>query len=255
MSLEPLWIPVPGGRLFGVLHMPEVQARAGVVVCPPFLHEHVRSQRLFAMLADELCKHGFAVLRFDYLGTGDSEGSDESFSMNGAERDAEAVAQVLRDRIGSVPMIALGVRAGAHAACALRHFGRVDRLWLWQPLRNGNAWLASMRERAPREWNSPLRYAQFNPPTAQDEDTVMGFPCSAAFCKELQQAKLSFEGVDASRLTLLDAVQREDDPPSARIIVLPDALSAWADEMDMARVALAPIKAVAASLAETGAVA
>lgn len=255
MSLQALWIPVQGGRLFGVLHVPEVQARAGVVLCPPFLHEHVRSQRLFALLADELCKHGFAALRFDYLGTGDSEGADESFSMKGAERDAEAAAQILRDRVGSVPMIALGVRAGAHAACALRHLGRVDRLWLWQPLRNGNAWLASMRERASWEWNSPMRYAQINPPAAQDADTVMGFPCSAIFCEELQQAALSFVGIDAARLTLLDAVQHEDDPPFARIIVLPDALSAWADEMDMARVALAPIKSVAASLAETGAAA
>lgn len=255
MSLEPLWIPVQEGRLFGALHMPGAQARAGVVICPPFLHEHVRSQRLFALLADELCKHGFAVLRFDYFGTGDSEGRDESFSMRGAERDAEAAAQVLRDRVSGASMIALGVRAGAHAACALRHFGRVDRLWLWQPLRNGHDWLASMRERAPREWNSPLRYAQFNPPTAQDENTVMGFPCSEGFCKELQQAALSFEGIDASRLTLLDTAQREDDPPSARIIVLSDALSAWADEMDMARVALAPIKSLAASLAEAGAVA
>ena len=86
MTAEPLWISVAGGRLFGVLHMPDVPVRAGIILCPPFFHEQGRSQRLFALLADALRGHGFAVLRFDYLGTGDSEGSDESFTLLGAAR-------------------------------------------------------------------------------------------------------------------------------------------------------------------------
>ena len=59
MTAEPLWISVAGGRLFGVLHRPDVPVRASIILCPPFFHEQVRSQRLFALLADALRGHGF----------------------------------------------------------------------------------------------------------------------------------------------------------------------------------------------------
>jgi predicted alpha/beta hydrolase len=90
VKTAPLWIPCEGERLFAVLHEPAGSARAGIVFCAPILHEYVRSQRLFALLAQALSEHGYRVLRFDYRGTGDSAGTDESFSLTWASVDAKA---------------------------------------------------------------------------------------------------------------------------------------------------------------------
>ncbi|HQV48151.1 MAG TPA: hypothetical protein PLF10_02615 [Dokdonella sp.] len=252
MTAEPLWISVAGGRLFGVLHMPDVPVRASIILCPPFFHEQVRSQRLFALLADALRGHGFAVLRFDYLGTGDSEGSDESFTLLGAARSTAAAVDLLGQRAGQVPLIGLGIRAGAHPAAEMFKQGEVERLWLWQPILRGRDYLEQLRERAHVERQSSERYAHPLPDLAEDMDTVMGFPCGAALRDELGHAVLALDGMDATRLTVLDVSAPEGLPALSTMLVLDESLAAWADQLDMARVAVAPIKALAARLAETG---
>jgi alpha-beta hydrolase superfamily lysophospholipase len=252
MSVTPLWIGHGESRLFGVLHEPATAVRAGVLVCPPFLHEYVRSHRLFSQLGEELSALGFVVLRFDYTGTGDSHGADESFSMPQTVRDASMAAARLRAQVSGVPMIALGVRAGVHAAAALLREGQVDRLWLWQPILDGAAYLRRLRERQALEVQSPMRYTMAKTLQACDAHTLMGYPCTAELADQLAQAAWSDAGLDAARVTLLEKAATSDSPAHSRLLPLPDALTAWADELDMARVAGPPVKAIAGELASTG---
>lgn len=101
------------------------------------------------------------------------------------------------------------------------------------------------------ERQSSERYAHPLPDLAEDMDTVMGFPCGAALRDELGHAVLALDGMDATRLTVLDVSAPEGFAVAlSTMLVLDESLAAWADQLDMARVAVAPIKALAAHLAE-----
>lgn len=117
MAEEPLYFPADGFRLFGVLHTPEADARGyGVVFCAPFAEEHKQGYRVFADMARRLEAQGFACLRFDYRGTGDSEGPFTAFTLAGAVRDIGAAAELLRQRAGVQRIGLVGLRLGASLA-------------------------------------------------------------------------------------------------------------------------------------------
>ncbi len=164
---QPLLLDPAGRELFAVYHAPREPARAGVLICAPFLHEHARSYRLFALLGDALARLGVAVLRFDYHGTGDSAGLDTAFSLDGATRDAAISLAMLRERIGTVPITILGVRAGAFPACAIAAGSNAHALWLWQPVVDGAAYVARLRQADRAERASESRYSPAEPESCQ----------------------------------------------------------------------------------------
>jgi pimeloyl-ACP methyl ester carboxylesterase len=99
--------------LFGVVHLPvDSQIRGGVLICNSLGKEGMDSSRLHRLLADGLARRGFAVLRFDYLGLGDS-----AFAQGRDDAVANWVASVghaldyLR-LIGAESATAIGIRAG-----------------------------------------------------------------------------------------------------------------------------------------------
>lgn len=63
----------PESPLFGVLHLPTGDTiRDAVLMCGSLGKEGSDAGRLQRIMATDLARRGFAVLRFDYLGTGDS---------------------------------------------------------------------------------------------------------------------------------------------------------------------------------------
>ena len=135
-GLVPLHFGSSSHRLFGVFHPARESLRAALLICPPFLHEHARSYRLFALLADALSDHGIATLRFDYYGTGDSEGEDTDFTLDGACADAAEALNHLCSLAPHAPTIVMGVRGGGHPAIQLSQHHAQSALWLWQPITN-----------------------------------------------------------------------------------------------------------------------
>jgi alpha-beta hydrolase superfamily lysophospholipase len=136
-----LWFGPEPAPLAGWLHEPSGDGvRGGVVLCPPFGREEVACYRALRSLADLLATAGFAVLRFDYQGTGDSAnglaGSDELDSWVSSVREAVAL---LRD--AGVPWLgAVGLRLGAIIA-ARADGGTLDSLVLWDPCWSGRSFL------------------------------------------------------------------------------------------------------------------
>jgi len=65
-----------GCRLFGILHTPDQARRRdiGIVLLSPGIKNRVAPHRLYNKMAAALAGRGFAVLRFDFFGLGDSEG-------------------------------------------------------------------------------------------------------------------------------------------------------------------------------------
>ncbi len=64
-----------GNQLVGMLHTPK-EIKGGIIICHGFKDNKIGRYRLFVDLSRELCNQGFIVLRFDFSGSGDSEGED-----------------------------------------------------------------------------------------------------------------------------------------------------------------------------------
>ncbi|GAA0717901.1 serine aminopeptidase domain-containing protein [Dokdonella soli] len=247
--LQPQMLEADGRRLFSVLHSPEGRPRAGVLMCAPILHEHVRSYRLFALLGDALASHGVAVLRFDYYGTGDSGGSDAEFDLDGAASDAARALEILRGRIGDAPVIVLGIRAGVFPA--VRIAAQAQALWLWQPIRDGRAYLAGLRQRDADERRSTRRYALRAEARQIDyPDSLMGFPCSDALLVGLREAPDPLSGAPPVPLAVCDRdAAAAAAPPTVTALELAPALTEWADQLEMYLQPVRPVQEVAGRLA------
>lgn len=237
-----------GRRLFAVLHPPDGRPRAGVLMCAPFLHEHARSYRLFALLADALASEGLAVLRFDYYGTGDSDGSDAEFNLDTATADAAHALGLLRDRVGTIPMIVLGIRAGAFPAA--RVAAQAQALWLWQPVRDGHAYLAGLQRRDADERRSLRRYARRAEARHIDyPGSLMGFPCSEALLAGLREAPDPFAAALRAPLVVCDREPAAAAPPMATALELASTLTEWSGQMEMHLQPVRPVREVARRLA------
>jgi exosortase A-associated hydrolase 1 len=76
---SPVMIPCGGGRMVGIVHVPERQASVGVVIVVGGPQYRVGSHRQFLLMARDLAAAGIPVLRFDCRGMGDSEGQFPGF--------------------------------------------------------------------------------------------------------------------------------------------------------------------------------
>lgn len=129
-----------GGRCFGWFHPAASPTRGvGVVLCRPVGYEGNCAYETFTELAERLASAGFAVIRFDYQGTGDSSGSDADPDRVRAWQESVSAALDEVRSLGGVSRVSLfGVRIGAtlaaHAAAAR---GGVESLGLWAPCVSG----------------------------------------------------------------------------------------------------------------------
>lgn len=65
-----------GYKLFGIVHEPKKQvSNTGIIILPPGVKMRVAPHRLYVTMAQEFSNMGFFVLRIDFNGMGDSEGS------------------------------------------------------------------------------------------------------------------------------------------------------------------------------------
>ena len=133
-----------GDTLLGILAKPETPAETGVIVIVGGPQYRVGSHRQFVLLSRALAAAGYAVLRFDYRGMGDSEGQPRDFEAVSA--DIAAAIDALQERMPSVKQVALwGLCDGASAAllyCHETHDLRVSSLCLLNPWVRSEASLA-----------------------------------------------------------------------------------------------------------------
>jgi hypothetical protein len=138
----------PGGRqLFAVHHGAGGQRRRqGVLLCNPFGQEAIRSHRLFRLLAEQLARHGFDVMRFDYFGTGDAGGEDGEGELDGWCGDVLAADAELRRRSACERASWVGLRLGASLAALASQGGAraPGHILLWDPVVDGAAYLEAM---------------------------------------------------------------------------------------------------------------
>ena len=126
-------------QINGILHSPagcDVLSPA-VVFFHGFTGTKVEPHRIFVKTARELAAIGFYVLRFDFRGSGDSEGDFSEMTIGGEISDAIKSIDVLTampgvnpDRIGILGL-SMG---GCVAACVSGQDARVKSTVMWAPL-------------------------------------------------------------------------------------------------------------------------
>jgi len=146
MTEHPYFMNRGGERLFAFLHLPERPAGTGAVVCAPLAEEKLWSHRVLVSFARELAQAGYAVLRFDYRGEGDSDRRFEDSSLTTRVEDVHyAVDEVRRHLPPQAGMMLVGLRLGGTvAAIAAAQRADVNRLVLWEPVVNGHDYLQSI---------------------------------------------------------------------------------------------------------------
>lgn len=121
-----------------MLHRPERPPRGGVVLLHGFGGTKVEPGRLFVRTARSLARAGFASLRFDFTGCGDSEGEMAENSILGELKDALCAHQFFREQcnLDSSEIGVLGYSLGAAVACLLSEKISPPVMVLWAPVSN-----------------------------------------------------------------------------------------------------------------------
>lgn len=149
MNAEPLWFGPLARPVFGWLHRPDPQTAitAGIVICNPFGNEALCAHRSIRHLARSAARAGFAALRFDYDGSGDSAGHCfEPQRLTAWLGSVNGAIDTLRETTGVERVYLAGFRLGATLA-ALVCLGRRDLSGLVAiaPVVNGGAYVRELR--------------------------------------------------------------------------------------------------------------
>lgn len=126
----PVTFECKGQQIVGMLHLPNKRGRVPVaLLLHGFTGHKGEAHRMFVKLARLLARQGIASLRFDFRGSGDSEGAFEDVTIRTEIADAvEAVKFLVRHkRINSRQISIVGFSMGAAVASYL--VARERRRW------------------------------------------------------------------------------------------------------------------------------
>lgn len=147
-----------GHKIFGILHRPADAENAPVVVSMHgFASSKHGSNRCYVHLAEALAKAGIATLRFDFRGSGDSEGTLSEIAFNDLVSDAVEVIEqagtfegIDANRIG-IFGASLG---GSIAILANALVQQAKAMALWAPVASGELWYRDFLQQNPEHVNA-----------------------------------------------------------------------------------------------------
>jgi len=127
-----------GTDLLGFLHQPLTRKRdVGIVYCHPFAEEKNCSHAVVVKAARAFAKEGYAVLRFDLSGTGDSAGDLEDMTIDMWQDDLACAINTLKAESDIKVIVLWGLRFGA--ALAVKHHSESQEIAahiVWHPISN-----------------------------------------------------------------------------------------------------------------------
>lgn len=218
--MTPFRFGSPQQKLYGVLHAGGsfgVQSRA-VLMCNPLGQEAVRTHRLFRVVADRLAQRGIHTLRFDYFGTGESDGEDDQGDLQRWATDVLAADAELRRRTQAGGFLWFGARLGASiAALASQNVSAAApaAIVMWEPVINGPAYwseLQAVHARTLAE-NLPRSVAKG---ARTDGSELIGFGVNSAL--EEQVGAIDLERIVAIRAGRLAVLSSGADASAALLV-------------------------------------
>jgi alpha-beta hydrolase superfamily lysophospholipase len=214
VSQQPLYIFDRAGPIFATFHPARGPARQeAVVICPPFGWEDMCSYRGRREWASLLAAAGFATLRIDFPGSGDSAGGPRDPERLRAWTDAVgAAAGWLSSTTGVRRILAVGIGlGGAIAYRALASGAPIDDLVLWGVSSRGRRHVRELRAFSYME--SSRGEEDATTPGAPDPDdgalVIAGYAMSEETQRELSELDLA--ELDAPRLASARVLMLERD--------------------------------------------
>ena len=200
-----------------------------MLLCNPFGEEAVRAHRIYRVLATQLERSGYAVMRFDYGGTGDSMGDAADVTVDSCLTDVALAAEHLRTASGAGRLIAFGLRLGGTLAALAtsRSALRLRHLVMWDPVVDGAVYLRELAEMHRRymrielgpDWQDRVPLSPEGFPAE-----ALGAPISAALAAEVAAIDLASEDLRTDHVTV---VAPSDGAPIERLRArLPESPSA-----------------------------
>lgn len=218
---QPLSFDLDGQALFGWYHPPAqhgyMTRACAVVMCNPIGYDLICTHRHYRVLAQRLADAGFAVLRYDHHGTGDSAGSDEDPDrLKTWLRSVTRATEYARHLSGASALALFGVRTGGTLALAAASASPIaDSLIAWSPFSSGSLYLREMRAlRMMREGDAAPAHDDGDASALGGEESA-GYLLTAATIAELGALKLTATTQAPAANVLLLA--RDDIPESDRL--------------------------------------
>jgi alpha-beta hydrolase superfamily lysophospholipase len=177
--------PVTFNGCFGWLHAPRghTGSDVAVVICTGLLQDAILAYGALRVMADDLAAAGYATLRFDYLGTGDS--CDDEIERAGHwtawRQSVDAAADWLRATTGAKRLVLAGLRLGTTlATLATLRRDDVAALLLFEPVVSGRNYARQLileaemlsGKRPAKSEDLHLREFRFTPPTFEQLEAV-----------------------------------------------------------------------------------
>ncbi len=188
-GIRPTFFGPASHRLFGIHHSGrgDTLRDTGVILCYPSPQEYRMVHWAYQKLAVALASNGFSVLRFDYFGTGDSEGRSDEPTLDQWVDDIRMAADELRESTGARRISLVGMRLGGMLALRAAAEGLAVRdLVLWDPIMDGTRYLNQI-EKA-ENWVSKL-----HPYPVADyavAGQILGYPVTERMKADLQAINL-----------------------------------------------------------------
>ena len=147
-----------GQRIFGVLHRPtHCENPPIVVLMHGFASSKHGSNRCYVTLAEAFAKEGIAALRFDFRGSGDSEGTLSDITFDDLVSDALAVLNHL-ESIEGIDTTRIGLfgasLGGAISVLSAARIQKIQALALWAPVASGELWYRDFLKNHPEHITS-----------------------------------------------------------------------------------------------------
>jgi len=137
-----LKIKGPNGALAAVLH--QADPKKIVIFAHGYTGTKCESGRLFVQTARALAKAGISALRFDFWGSGDSEGDFNHVSPNTEIADLHSViAWAQKKQFSEIGVLGLSF-GGAVSICTVAENPRVKVLATWSSVPNLESWTKSV---------------------------------------------------------------------------------------------------------------
>src|SRR5262249_10306123 len=131
-----------GTRLFAALHPADApRTNTGIVICHPYGEERQLVDRVLVRFGRRLAAAGFAAVRFDARGYGESDRELADRTVETHVGETLAAAALLRPRYAVDTVVLLGLRLGATvAALAAERDPGIAGLVLWSPIVSGRTY-------------------------------------------------------------------------------------------------------------------
>lgn len=129
-----------GQKIFGILHLPPIPNPPLIIISHGFASHKIGTNRSYVRLAEGFCRQGIAAFRFDFRGSGDSEGDMAKMAPQDFVEDLILVAKHFESQ-GFKKYGFFGSSFGGTLCILGAHIlKQVKSIAVWAPVASGFLW-------------------------------------------------------------------------------------------------------------------